>query len=417
MFYQGRSTQTQAVVLFLISTLAFAIFATPHALAQTESVLYNFTTAAVGDTPYSDLIMDSAGNLYGMTCSGGPHGLGTVFELTPVSGAGWTVKMLHAFGASSSDGAEPLSGLTMDASGNVYGATAYGGTENFGTIFQLRPNANGDWGEMILHNFTNNGKDGLYPGSNLTLDSAGNLYGTTWQGGTQNGGTVFELTPHSGNWAEKVIYSLPNPRKSSNFSSEPVTLDSAGNLYGTTIIGGPSNGGFVFKLTPTGTGHWTTKKLYAFGKTGSGPYTPLSGVIFDSAGNLYGTTAQGGISNTGTVYELSPSLDGTYTEQTIWEFPYNCPTGCDPVSGLIIDSAGNLYGTGQSGGTYNSGTVFELSPSAGAWTETVLHNFLGDSGDGLFPKAGLLRDSSGNLYGTTIDGGSHSVGVVFEVIP
>lgn len=413
MIFRERPILVLAIALFMALTMTVL----PNATAQTETVLYNFTSSGAGDSPYSDLIMDSAGNLYGMTCSGGAHDLGTVFELSPASGGGWTVKILHAFGATSTDGGEPLAGLTMDSTGNLYGATAYGGTGNFGVIFQLRPNANGGWSEKILHTFTNNGKDGLYPGSNLTLDSAGNLYGTTWQGGAHNGGTVFKLVPTtSGSWLEKILSSLPNPNNVSNFNSEPVIFDSAGNLYGTTLIGGPSNAGFVFELIPTTSGPWTAKQLYAFSKSGSGPYTPVSGVIFDSAGNLYGTTAQGGTGSTGTVYELSPSSGGTWTEQTIWNFPSTCSSGCDPVSGLIIDSAGNLYGTGQSGGTYNRGSVFELSPIAGGWTETELHDF-GGPGDGSYPKDGLLRDSSGNLYGTTNSGGSKNEGTVFEVTP
>lgn len=407
---------TWALALACALSLWLAVIAIPNASAQTESILYSFNSKGAGDFPYSDLIMDSAGNLYGMTASGGEHDLGTAFELSPASGGGWTIKVLHAFGASSTDGGEPLSGLTMDSSGNLYGATAYGGTGNFGVIFQLRPNSNGTWSEKILHTFANNGKDGIYPGSNLTLDSAGNLYGTTWQGGTQNGGTVFELSPHAGSWEERVIYSFPNPDKSSSFVSNPVTFDSAGNLYGTTIIGGPSNDGFVFKLTPATSGPWTVKQLYAFTKTDSGPLTPLSGVILDSAGNLYGTTAQGGTGSVGTVYELSPATGGVYTEQIIWNFPSDCSTGCDPVSGLIIDSEGNLYGTGQSGGTNNGGTVFELSPSGATWIQTVLHNF-GGSGDGTLPRAGLVRDSSGNLYGTTNDGGASAGGIAFEVNP
>jgi uncharacterized repeat protein (TIGR03803 family) len=384
--------------------------------AQTESILYDFTGVGAGDTPYAGVIMDSAGNLYGITCSGGAHDLGTAFELSPETGGGWTVKVLHAFGGTSTDGGEALSGLTLDTAGNLYGATAYGGPENFGIVFQLRPNTNGSWSEKILHTFTNNGKDGLYPGSSLTFDSAGNLYGTTWEGGTQNGGTVFELSPHAGNYSEKILYSLPNPKKSDKFTSNPLTFDSAGNLYGVTSLGGPNNLGFVFKLTPSTSGPWTATQIYAFSETGSGPYSPLSGVVFDAAGNLYGTSELGGTFGNGTVYELLPATGGGWTEQVLLSFDSSCSTGCEPTSGVILDSAGNLYGAAQSGGPYNGGTVYELSPTGTTWTQTVLYN-LGSGTDGKFPYATLWRDSSGNLYDTTRAGGTKSEGTVFEITP
>lgn len=413
----SRFTVLSKFVLASAALFACVGICALSAAAQTENILYNFASSkgdVPGYYPWSDLVIDSDGNIYGMTSDGGVHGSGTVFELSPASGGGWTTKVLHAFGAFP-DGGEALSGPTMDSAGNLYGATAYGGSGNFGIIFQLVPNENGSWSEKILHTFVDNGKDGLLPTSDVTLDAAGNVYGTTSAGGAENAGIVFELSPHSGSWTEKVLYTLPNPQHSSN-ASQPVTFDSAGNLYGVTLVGGSANEGFVFELTPTASGPWKAREIYTFGDSGAAPNTPLSSVIFDAAGNLYGSTYRGGTGNVGVVYELSPTAGGGWSEQTIYSFPSACSTGCQPNGRLIFDPSGNLYGAALQGGQYERGGVFELSPSAGTWTENALHQF-GGADDGIFPRAGLLRDSLGNLYGTTNEGGTDDGGILFEITP
>jgi uncharacterized repeat protein (TIGR03803 family) len=394
-------------VLSLFTALAL-IVAQP-ASAQSESVLYNFAVGSgVGGGPAGSLIMDSAGNLYGVA---GSNTGGAAYELIPASGGGWTLKILHEFNTYGA-----VAGLTMDAAGNLYGVTLFGGSSGYGTVFELKAISNGTWKEEVLHNFANNGMDGHYPGATLILDGAGNLYGTTQEGGLKNVGVVFELTPHTGGggWNEKILYSLPYKQKYWNFSNYPLTLDSAGNLYGVTNVGGAYGGGFVFKLTPTSTGRWTLTTLYSF-NVAPAPSTPFSGVVFDSAGNLYGVTALGGTEGYGTVYELSPSSGGDWTERDVVDFPSSCSPACKPESGIIIDSAGNIFGTAPADGA--SGTAYEVSPNGdGTWTLTDLHDF-GSGTDGADPGGGVLLDVSGNLYGTTIEGGTARRGTVFQITP
>ncbi|MGA1986430.1 MAG: choice-of-anchor tandem repeat GloVer-containing protein [Candidatus Sulfotelmatobacter sp.] len=391
--------------------------------AGQESVLYNFTGGTIGSSdgrnPYGNLILDSSGNLYGTASSAGGGG-GLVFELSPVAGGGWSEKILYSFMENGKDGVLPLAGLIFDSAGNLYGTTHLGGAYNYGTVFELQPSSGGTWKEGVLHSFNDNGKDGIYPGSGLTLDASGNLYGTTPNGGVHGGGTVFELTPKSnGGWAEKVLCSFPNPLN--NYSNGPnnasLIFDSSGNLYGTTVYWGAHNSGSVFELSPTKSGTWTPKLLHSFEYDGTDGFFPEGGLVFDSSGNLYGTTDFGGGDGAyGTVFELSPLTGGGWTEKVLYAFGTS-NTGSYPTGTPIFDSAGNLYGTTFSGGSYGGGAVFELTSSAGGtWTENLLHSF-GNGADGSAPWGGVVLDSQGNLYGATLDGGADGSGTVFEVTP
>ena len=211
-------------------------------------------------------------------------------------------------------------------------------------------------------------------------------------------------------------FSIPCKQKHWNNINFPLTLDSAGNLYGVTDIGGAYGWGFVFKLASTSKGPWTLTTLYSF-NVAPAPYSPFSGLIFDSAGNLYGTTSLGGTEGVGTVYELSPSSGGAWTERDIVDFPASCSPVCKPESGVILDSAGNLFGTTPYSGAYNFGSAYEVSPNGdGTWTLTGLHDF-GSGTDGLYPGSGVLLDVSGKLYGTTIEGGTARSGTVFQITP
>jgi uncharacterized repeat protein (TIGR03803 family) len=409
---QGLRRFASVFVLFT----ALALFAQP-ASAQTESVLYTFlNSSGVGGGPYTGLIADSAGNLYGAARNDTQTGV--AYELIPSSGGGWTLKILHEF--TTSDGGNPSTGFTMDTAGNLYGADLNGGN-GYGAIFELKQISTGAWKVKILYKFVNNGTDGHYPGATLTMDAAGNLYGTTQEGGLKNVGVVFELTPYAGGrgWSEKVLYSLPYKQKHWSDLNFPVTLDSAGNLYGVTNTGGAYDGGYVFKLSPTSKGPWTLTTLYSFGLYPPGPAAPWSGVVFDSAGNLYGVTAGGGTGGVGTVYQLSPSSSsgGVWTERDIVEFPSSCSPTCKPESGITIDSAGNIFGTGI-GGAFSFGSAYEVSPNGdGTWTLTDLHDF-GSGTDGAYPGSGVLLDLSGKLYGTTTEGGgTKGRGTVFEITP
>ena len=316
--------------------------------------------------------------------------------------------VLHSFNNDGTDGHAPYAGLIFDAAGNLYGTTYEGGTLGYGTVFELTPAGGGTWTEKVLYTFSNT--DGANPYAGLIFDTAGNLYGTTLQGGTHGFGTVFELTPAAGGtWTEKVLHDFNNDGTDAADPKAGLIFDAAGNLYGTAVEGGAHRGGAVFELTPAGGGAWTEKVLYSF-VAGGGPY---GGVIFDGAGNLYGTTSGGGTSNAGTVFELTPAGGGSWTEQDLLDF--NGTNGAYPWAGLIFDAAGNLYGTTTQGGTYNAGTAFELMPAGGGtWTEKVLHSF-GNGTDGSSPQAGLIRDAAGNLYGTAFAGGSYGGGTVFRL--
>jgi uncharacterized repeat protein (TIGR03803 family) len=420
-----------ALVIALAVTGFLVTAASIKAVGQ-EQVLHAFS-GRDGGLSYSSLIFDTAGNLYGTTEGGGhyarpcpSYGCGTVFKLTPGTN-GWTETVLHRFDVA--DGDVPEAGMIFDAAGNLYGTTYSGGRKGYGTVFKLTPGANGRWTERVLHSF-----DGHYPNhgygpqGGVIFDATGNLYGTTTYGGRhgQHSGTVFELTPGvNGNWTARVLH---NFYAQASMPNAGLVMDAAGNLYGTASTGGritpacPAGCGAVFKLTPGMNGKWTYAE-YPFDSTDGA--TPNGGLILDAAGNLYGATAQGGTAGSGVVFKLVPSTDDKWTEIVLHSFSGN--DGSTPYGNLIFDAAGDLYGTTVSGGSFGFGTAFELVPSAnGTWTETVLYDFGEVNGgeDGAAPYAGVILDTAGNLYGTTFAGGNESdcspyggCGVVFEIIP
>jgi uncharacterized repeat protein (TIGR03803 family) len=396
-----------------ISLLAFAglfavLAATRSACAQQETVFFNFDNGGEnsGSAPYSALVSDSAGNFYG-TEYGSSAGL--VYELSPAAGGGWTQEILHTFTLNSTDGNMPLGGVILDGAGNLYGTTCAGGNNQYGTVFELKRTKNG-WAEFILHSFRNS-PDGECPTSKLLRDSAGNLYGTTNGGGAHGNGTVFELSHKFGAaWEEKILYNFA----SNNYSNVVSTLvsDAAGNLYGTTQNGGSYYYyGTVFEVSPQAGGTWTGTTLHSFNHDnnvdGFYPY----GVVFDGQGNLYGTTYGGGSSNSGVAFELSPGSGGVWTENIIFNFAIG-----NSASAVIYGPSGDLYGTTGHGGT-GYGTVFELSPQAGgSWALTTLYSFAGGA-DGEYPVGSLLLDSAGNLYGITTFGGTYDGGTAYKIVP
>jgi uncharacterized repeat protein (TIGR03803 family) len=254
-----------------------------------------------------------------------------------------------------------------------------------------------------LHKFT--GQDGAVPISGLIFDEAGNLYGTTYVGGASSLGTAFELTLNTnGTWTEKLLYSFCSLKNCGDGENPlgALIFDQSGNLYGTAYDGGAYGYGAVFQLSPNVDGTWTESVLHSF----SGPdgALPTGGLTFDGSGNLYGATIDGGAFNWGAVFELTPNVDGTWTESILHSFSDGTDGGA-PLAGLIFDQAGDIYSTTVQGGTYGEGVVFELTPTSdGSWTEKVLHGFTGGK-DGCFPATGLIFDRSGNLYGTTECGG------------
>ena len=400
-----------------LAILAVTLFVTGIAASQ-ERVLGNFRPNS-GARPVGGLIFDSAGNLYGTTSQRGlgGNGFGTVFELTPNEGGGWTQKALHNF-HDTTDGFSPQGSLVMDTAGNLYGAAA-GGVHGYGTVFDLTSVGSGRWTFKTLYSFSKNGVDGTYPQTGVILDAAGNLYGTTLSGGTYDSGTVFELTPSPrGSWTEKTLHSFNGVDGA--YPTAGLIFDAAGNLYGTTWSSSTHAYGVVFELTPVGGGSWTEIVLHSFINDGSDGLSPYEGVIFDTSGNLYGTTRFGGAYGEGTVFELTPAPDGSWTEMVLHNFNLDGKDGARPyLSGLVFGATGNLYGTTSIGGVYGLGTAFELTPMPdGSWTETVLHSFNHDGGrDGDTPVGGMIFDAAGNLYGVTLSGGKYVCGVVFEITP
>jgi uncharacterized repeat protein (TIGR03803 family) len=421
-----NNTLTVAFATLALVSGYFAT-ATPVFAAGKEKVLYRFCSVSNctdGASPFAGLIFDKTGSLYGTTAGGGTgtncwpeHGCGTVFKLTLDANGKWTEKVLYSF-EGGADGVGP-SELIFDKAGNLYGTTTSGGGNNqycpsgCGVVFELRPRAKGAWTERILYSFCFTCQDGIYPEGGLVMDAGGNLYGTTDWGGGYGYGTVFELTPGAnGAWTEKTLHSFDY--SDGAYPLAGLIFDAAGNLYGTTSEPG---GGNVFELTPGANGEWTESVLYSFnGKDGA---LPVASLIFDAAGNLYGTTFEGGVHGYGNVFELIPEGNGQWTETTLRSF-YRKPKL--PSGSLIFDSAGNLYGTTATGGAHDFGTVFRLSPGAdGKWTLSSLHSFDGE--DGRQPVSNLIFDASGNLYGITTDGGnlrlcdSFGCGTVFEITP
>ena len=368
---------------------------------QTETVLYNFIGSSDGLHPSASLISDSAGNFYGTTllggqgCPGNQYGCGVVFEISPNGSGGWNQTVLQSF-SGPPDAANPwLAPVIFDKVGNLYGTTEFGGTYNWGAVFKLSP-AGAGWAVSILYSFTG-GADGGHPASALVMDEAGNLYGTTSE--YLAPGNVFELSPSGSGWTERVIYDAP--------TAPGLTMDAAGNIYGATTS-------TVFELSPDGGGGWTPTVIHTFtGPPGDGS-SPTYSPVVDQSGNLYGTTYTGGAANNGTVYKLSPA-NGAWTEEILYSF-LGGADGAGPFgAAVVLDAAGNIYGTTSAGGSANDGTVFELSALGNSsYQHTVLWSFSGT--DGINPYCTPILDSAGNLYGTASSGGSSNAGVVFEVI-
>lgn len=417
---------------------SFLLFST-SAVGQTrQSVLYAFGTNAGtndGSSPNGGLVFDDAGNIYGTTAFGGgnvtaacPSGCGTVFELSPLPGGGWSETVLHSF-ADNQDGMLPQSGVVLDGQGNLYGTTSGDGAGNCqspycGTVFELSPVGDGTWRETILYAFTGL-SDGAFPyATPLIFDAAGNLYGATSEG--ENGyGTVFELSPPSfpdSEWTKTTLYDFCQNGGNCTDGASPqggLVFDGSGNLYGTTAQGGFQGiGGMVYKLTPGFGGVWTETVLDRFKPTSGG--MPQGGVSLDASGNLYGTLYTGGLTgphcesryppNTcGGVFRLSLRIGGGGMV-----FLFSGTDGGNPVAGVVLDGS-TVYGSTLRGGLGNGfGTVFMIT----AKKERVLHKFcsLPNCADGAGP-IGKITLNGGIIYGTAAGGGTYSQGVVFAIAP
>ena len=340
--------------------------------------------------------------------------------------------VLHTF-TGGKDGSYPDSNLTADAAGNLYGTTQIGGADGAGTVFELSPGPNDKWQFSVIYTFTG-GTDGGNPLGSLVFDAAGNAYSTTSSGGANGLGVVFELTPPpqgapAKTWTESVLYSFQG---GSNDGAAPfgnVVFDSAGNLYGTTSIGGlthlgcalPAKGcGTIFELSPSGAGSWSERILHRFRDAFGEGAAPRAGLVIDALGNLYGTTYDGGNNvecggyGCGTVFELLPPAAG----KKHWIFKnlidFNGADAALPAGGLTLN-AGALYGTTNYGGAYNKGVVFSFTQDSGRWKFSTVYSFNGL--DGLQPSGNLAFDSNGNLYGATYEGGANDWGSIFQLVP
>jgi uncharacterized repeat protein (TIGR03803 family) len=400
------------------ATLPLAIFIAVLIFASNslaETVLHAFRTGgADGLAPYGRLISDAEGNLYGTTELGGTSKAGVVFELTKSQGPGaWTETILYNF-TGGSDGSRPWGGLIFDRAGNLYGTTYRGGASNAGTVYELTPGTGGAWTESVLYSFAG-GSDGMGPQSDLNFDQAGNIYGTTNNGGSPGNGIVFELTPGQGGvWSETVLHRFIVSEATSPRAA--VIFGTHGELYGTLANDGAYGAGGVFRLNPPATkgGAWRETTLYTFtgGADGLGPLCRL--VLYK--GSLYGTTVKGGASSVGVIFQLTPpaSHEGAWMETVLHSFTCGSD-GCIGWAGLIMDRNGTFYGTTQFGGLpSNGGTVFELKLQGGIWTESVLYSFIYSPNH--FSAASLLLGKHGTLYGTTV-GNNRNAGMVFKLRP
>jgi len=395
----------------LTVALALAAVVTPCAHGQTFNVVHNFSGGSDGANPLSGFTIDAAGNLYGTTNAGGVSGTGTVFKMTP-SGS---EMVLYSF-PGGVYGANPGASLLLDkVGGDLYGTTYAGGAFGAGTVFKVSPYGGK---QQVLYSFTG-GTDGGNPEAGLSMDDAGYLYGTTTAGGTSNNGTVFRLGVHlqSGSFPYRVLYSF-GPGADGKIPVAGVTLDTAGNLYGTTSAGGTHGYGTVFKLNRSPSSGvntpWTENTLHNFQNASDGA-VPYAGLIFDQAGNLYGAATEGGQSPNvgGTIFKLTPSQGG-WAFSTLYSLPGSGISGT--FRNVLMDASGSLYGTTHCDGANNAGTVYKLTNSGGTWTYHSLYVFSGGN-DGLYSFSNLVLDANGALYGSTNEGGSHGSGVVFKITP
>ncbi len=385
--------RTRTAELVALAILAATLIIVPAVQAQTLTVLYNLgSSEGDGANPYAGLTMDVHGNLYGTASDGGDfrdscsNGCGTVFELKR-SGNSFLYHPLYSF-QGGNDGDAPYTAVTIGPNGSIYGTTRNGGgSQNFGAVFNLQPPATFcrsvlcPWRETVLLGF--NEGNGAEPYGQLVFDQAGNIYGTTTYGGYAGEGEAYELTPSNHGWTENIIYNFGI----GNAPYQPsggVIFDNAGNLYGTTTWGGEHGYGIATELTPY-EGSWTETTLYSFTGGGSDGGRPGGNLLMDAAGNLYGSTGWvPETNNPGTVYELTPS-GGSWTYTLLYAFPTGTE-GAGAVSNLTMDNAGNLYGTtsfeGNQSCYYGCGTIFKLTPSSNGWTYTDLYDFSGGN-DGL----------------------------------
>jgi uncharacterized repeat protein (TIGR03803 family) len=398
------------LAIFVTATL----IATAAWAANSTKLLYSFAGSGDGEYTDTELVMDAAGNLYGTSVQGGAFGGGTVFEVTT---AGVHTVLYNFTGGA--DGGEPYKGVTLDAQGNLYGTAVTGGGGSCeggcGVAFKLAKSSGG-WTQSVIHTFTG-GTDGSGPGSPVSIDSKGNLYGTTPTGGANGVGVVYQLKPGAGgSWTLHVIHAFTGGNDGGGGSAGRFAIDATGNLYGVCTVGGANGFGTVYEISPNGS-KWQFTTLYAFKDSPDGAL-PYGGVVFDKSGNLYGTTYYAGANDLGSVYKLTHS-GASWTESVLYSFKGGMD-GASPISSLVADSAANFYGTTSEGGASacGCGVIFKMTHAAsGKWTESVVYRFPGTPSPG-FAYNGMISDAAAtNFYGATVHGGSSNDGAIYKFSP
>jgi uncharacterized repeat protein (TIGR03803 family) len=406
------SLRKTAVTGLLVYTLT--VLAGTTTQAQTFEVIHSFARVPLGFAPHGGLVQDARGDLYGTTNNGGGSGSGSVYKLTDGQ-SGWIMTALVVF-EHDGNGYSPEARLTLGPDGAFYGTTMFGGYpggcggSGCGTIFRLNP---AGLGRTVLYRFSDQ-HESYWPYGALSFDSAGNMYGTTGVGGTVGNGTVFKLVRSGNQWNYSVIYNFEDASK--GWAPEAgVIVDSAGNLYGTTVNGGgTSSYGVVYELSPSA-GGWSSRVLHSFSAGYNDGGWPEASLIMDAAGNLYGTTSGGGTGYGGTVFELSPS-GNNWNYRTICNLATAGDGTGGPWDGVLMDAAGNLYGTTYDEGAYGQGSVFKVVQSNGDWSCYTIHDF-NSPNDGANPIGDLMLDAHGNVFGTAWTGGPYGGGTAWEVTP
>jgi uncharacterized repeat protein (TIGR03803 family) len=379
--------------LMLAVVFGFGAGTVQSAQGQTLHVLYNFGGSSDGGDPYASLIRDAAGNLYStFGYGGGTSFSGGVFKVAPDG----TETVLYSF-TGGADGAFPEAGLIRDNAGNLYGTTTQGGSDNIGVVFKVDPSGT----ETVLHSFTG-GADGVIPVGGLLRDAAGNLYGTTSQGGTSNDGILFKISPSG---KETILHTFTGSTKDGKYPSYTSLLtDAQGNLYGVTEEGGSADGGILYKLSKTG----KLTILHSFTGGTTDGCNVLGTPFRDAAGNFYGTTSSCGTDNLGTVWKVNKYGK----EKVLHSFAGGTSDGEYPLAGVIMDAEGNLWGNTETGGATKFGTVYKISKSG---HYTLVHSF--DGTDGKYPYGSFAQNAKGTIFGSALNGGTIGYGTVWKIIP